>query len=636
MRPHRRNRRTTFAALPQALVLAAALMIAAPARAGELTPSEPAAAAATQTDAPSIEQAPSDTDPQAGAAEESDSGDQTGSVISVPQEPAPQQPPPMPPLQLEVIINGDKTGLIGSFVQIEGGRLAARRAELADLGIKAPGKGDPDEVVPLDSFLPAETFKYDEPTQTVTFTLSDGQRLPKSFDARGSSPDDKLEIRSDYGAVLNYNLFAAQTSTLKMRDIVFSGGSATLDARIFSPYGTLSQTGILGTTTLRDMDTLRLDTTYSYSDPERLMTYRGGDAISGGLNWTRPIRFGGVQVQRNFDLRPDLVINPLPTFSGSAAVPSTLDVYMGNIKTYTQQVPAGPFQINNLPLVSAGEARVFLTQSNGQQVETTLPFYNSASLLREGLTYFSAEAGFPRLNYGVQSNSYVAQEFASVSARHGLFEWLTVEGHAEASTRLYNGGAGAVIRLSDYGIVSIAGSGSWYGRQPGAQVYAAFETKLFDVTVHASTMRTFFNYNDLASATAPTELAFNPDTPLLPVAALPPKAIDRLSVSLPVFDSNLSLSFTRLEQVLSPTSNIVSASWSRAFFGNTQAFATAFTDLSHRQSYGIFAGISVSFADKISASTGVSKSNTGLSVTSEASRPLERAPGSYGWRVRDN
>src|SRR5581483_1834284 len=100
-----------------------------------------------------------------------------------------------------------------------------------------------------------------------------------------------------------------------------------------------------------------------------LMTYRGGDAISGGLNWTRPIRFGGVQVQRNFDLRPDLVINPLPTFSGSAAVPSTLDVYMGNIKTYTQQVPAGPFQINNLPLVSAGEARVFLTQSNGQQVE---------------------------------------------------------------------------------------------------------------------------------------------------------------------------------------------------------------------------------------------------------------------------
>ena len=64
------------------------------------------------------------------------------------------------------------------------------------------------------------------------------------------------------------------------------------------------------------------------------MSYRAGDTISGRtLAWTRPIRLGGLQVQRNFALRPDLVTLPLPSYSGSAAVPSTVDVYVNNIKS---------------------------------------------------------------------------------------------------------------------------------------------------------------------------------------------------------------------------------------------------------------------------------------------------------------
>ncbi|MGY3695904.1 hypothetical protein ACVIGA_005984 [Bradyrhizobium sp. USDA 3240] len=37
------------------------------------------------------------------------------------------------------------------------------------------------------------------------------------------------------------------------------------------------------------------------------------------------MRLGGVQMQTNFALRPDLVTLPIPALSGSAAVPSTLD-----------------------------------------------------------------------------------------------------------------------------------------------------------------------------------------------------------------------------------------------------------------------------------------------------------------------
>ena len=71
----------------------------------------------------------------------------------------------------------------------------------------------------------------------------------------------------------------------------------------------------------------RLNTTWSYSDPERLITYRAGDFVSGGLPWTRPVFLGGMQVQRNFTLRPDLVTLPVPILSGHCGGPSTLEVY---------------------------------------------------------------------------------------------------------------------------------------------------------------------------------------------------------------------------------------------------------------------------------------------------------------------
>src|SRR3979409_1497818 len=196
--------------------------------------------------------------------------------------------------------------------------------------------------------------------------------------AMASAP--QIPVSTAWGSVLNYTLFASETAGLSNRHAPFSGASASLEARMFSPYGSLTQTGIVGTTTTRDMTMLRLDTSFSYSHPESLPTYRAGDAISGALPWTRSVRFAGVQAQRNFGMRSDLVTAPLPSFSGSAAVPSTLDIYLNNTKTYTQDVPPGPLQINHLPLVSGGEARLVLRDAAGREVQTILPFYTSPRL----------------------------------------------------------------------------------------------------------------------------------------------------------------------------------------------------------------------------------------------------------------
>src|SRR5262249_44005903 len=73
-------------------------------------------------------------------------------------------------LQLEVYINDVPTKLIGSFVQLDDRRIAARRGELAELGIKPPGSGPVESLVVIDD-LGDVAYRYDEPTQRIFFNI---------------------------------------------------------------------------------------------------------------------------------------------------------------------------------------------------------------------------------------------------------------------------------------------------------------------------------------------------------------------------------------------------------------------------------------------------------------------------------
>src|ERR1700674_1533444 len=165
-------------------------------------------------------------------------------------------------LQLEVFVNDADAHLIGTFTQLADRRLAARRGELAELGIKTPGKGEGDELVVVDD-IPGVAYRYDEQTQKVFFKLGDVARVTRTYDARGAA-DKVAAPRGDWGAVMNYTLFGASTKALDHTGFVFSGANASLDTRVFGPYGTFSQTGIVGSTLFKSADMLRLDTRRPY------------------------------------------------------------------------------------------------------------------------------------------------------------------------------------------------------------------------------------------------------------------------------------------------------------------------------------------------------------------------------------
>jgi outer membrane usher protein len=553
-----------------------------------------------------------------------------------------------------VLINGHSANLIAAFTLLPDGRITAKRRELEEIGLNPRGSQSPEEQITLDA-LPGLSYRYDERGQRIFITVGDELRVTKEYDG-SRRPHDATAPRADLGGVLNYDLFTATGGFLGNWGSLSAGTSLTLDGRAFSPYGTLSQSAILRTTLDRQLDALRLDTSFAYTDADTLTTYRAGDTITGGLAWTRPIRIGGGQVQRNFAVRPDLITMPLPSFAGSAAVPSTVDVYVNNINTLSQDVGTGPYRITNVPVVNgAGEARVVLRDSAGHETVTVQPFYASARLLAPGLTDFSVEAGVPRLSYGTTLDTYVADPVVSGSLRRGIFDWLTLETHAEGGDGLANGGLGGAVRLGATGVISAAVAGSHHGGNNGWQAYLSYETSLFGIQITASSQRTFGPYDDLASVTArfqwgirPTQQIFGnlsyltPNlavtAPLLPGDTRPSRQLDRISVGLPppFFDrkSSLGLSFINQVSASGTTSRIFSASWSRSLPFNASVFATAFSDFGDKRNTGLFAGLATAIGD-VATSTSAAAGNSNTGVTFDAVKPLGDNPGSYGWAVRD-
>jgi outer membrane usher protein len=525
-------------------------------------------------------------------------------------------------LQLEVSINDQTSEQIGAFVQLPGGDLAATREELTALGIKVPD-GSKDELLRL-SEIPQLEYSYDAARQRIAIALLDAQRLPEVLNLRPT-----VEYRPPQrttGAFLNYTAFVSGASKNADNTGWVNGGSLSLDGHLFSRLGTFSQSGIVGTTSFDNATILRLDSYWSYSNPETRMSSRAGDLITGGLAWTRPVRIGGLQTRRNFGLRPDLITLPLPSLSGSAAVPSTVDVYLGQVKAYSAEVPSGPYRLDNIPVVSGGAtARVVVTDSTGRQVQSETPLFTDIRLLSKGLVDYSVEAGFQRLSYGVRSSDYEDSPVMMGSIRAGLNDQVTLEGHAEFGRGLWNAGAGVSFSAGWIGLVSGAASLSTHESKSGALLYGAWDLPNGNFNLHVSTQRTIGDYKDLAALPVS---GIDPVTPF-------PLAIDQITAGYRFPDSPSSVSFgaVHADQGLAGKSTLLTASFTRSFSNGMSIFANAYHDLDTTNSTGAFVGISIPLGNSWSSFAGVTHNNQGVSFSADIAKTIGTEPGSAGGRL---
>lgn len=537
------------------------------------------------------------------------------------------------PLQLEVSINAQPTNLVGGFAE-EQGELASTPAELAELGLEIPPALKAQPLVRLRD-LPGLTYRYDRDKQTIDLTIGDDGRRRHQLDAGRRK---KLAAERSAGAVVNYALVGTvnDDDIKNYRYDPWAGQgtlAAQLDGRVFTPYGML-ETSVIGRTgsPADGEDVIRLDSAWTTENPDTLMRYRLGDTVSGGLAWTRPIRIAGAQVQRSFDLRPDLVTAPLPSLGGTAAVPSTVDVYVNNIKTFSQAVPAGPFSITNLPVMSgAGNARIVVRDATGRETATDQAFFSASTMLAPGLYDYSVEGGVARRSYGTLSNDYDDQPVASASARYGLSRRLTLEAHAEGGAGLANAGIGAVTPLGDIAVLSASLSGSRYDDRTGTKATAGLEAQLFGLSLAAQTQRTFGGFRDLASVTGDGEtredgFSFFSSKPL--------RSLDLVSLGMPVrlTGGNLNLAVVSSEHEDGDRQRIVTASYSQRLLDNVSAYTTGYRDIGEGR-MGVFAGVSISLGGGHHVSLGATHDDKGTGATVDYVKSSNMTPGSVGWRA---
>ena len=96
--------------------------------------------------------------------------------------------------------------------------------------------------------------------------------------------------------------------------------------------------------------------------------------MTGGGAFAFPVRFAGVQYGTNFGTDPAFVPFPLPTIGGLARQELAVDLLINDLERVKSNVPAGPFSISNLPvLTGSGEVQLRVTDLLGrQQVVTQL------------------------------------------------------------------------------------------------------------------------------------------------------------------------------------------------------------------------------------------------------------------------
>jgi outer membrane usher protein len=515
-------------------------------------------------------------------------------------------------LYLEVVINGNETHKLAGFSRIDG-KFSTGADTLRQLGFRVPeGSGARVDL----AALPDVTYHYDESRQRIEFSAG-ASVLDQERSVLNAQTAAIPQASASNGLLLNYDLYGTRD------DASNSGLSTFAELRGFGSWGVLSNTWLSrvsdspGSDT--DTDSARLDTTWTRSFVDSTSVLRIGDSITGSLAWSRATRFGGIQLQRDFALQPDLITFPIPQFLGQAAVPSTVDLYVNGLRRYSGETPAGPFQLGTIPIVNgAGNAQVVVTDALGRQTTYDFPFYTTSELLRPGLDDYSLDFGFVRKNYGVNSFDYSSDPAGSGVYRRGMTDWLTLETHAEASSGLVNGGGGGVVRVGDGGVLTGSYAYStWHGRdgQQGGLGYS-WRNTWFNFAVDS--LRSFGDFRDVASQYGPA----------------PARRTDRALVGVtysPI--GSFGANYVELTYPNQPRSRFASAFYFRSFGSRFSLSLSVNQNLDDHSDRSAFLGLSMSFGNSESASLSAQHDSRGNYAAVDVNRPIS-PDGGYGWHAR--
>ncbi len=342
---------------------------------------------------------------------------------------------------------------------------------------------------PLDGHLGSE-YQVDDGRQAIALSVPT-QHLIATRVRQVGRPEIEPTV-SGLGGFANYDVLGEYFS--EADDYVLGGA---FEVGLYAG-GVVATSNHVVRDATDDAEHVRLDSTVVRDLPDERLTLRLGDSISRGGQWGRPVRFGGLQFGTNFATQPYFVTFPTAVLSGDAALPSSVDLLVNDSQRFSADLPAGPFTIENVPLVTgAGEVTAVVRDVLGRETVISQPYYASPSLLREGLHDYSFELGTQRERFGSDSYSYDDQPFSSATYRYGFSDNLTAEAHAEVHPDRGALGLSATTPLGSFGVLTGSVAGSQEKDGGGGLFQIGFERVSRGVSMSASGRLATGDYEDL-------------------------------------------------------------------------------------------------------------------------------------------
>ncbi|WP_227562613.1 fimbria/pilus outer membrane usher protein [Acinetobacter calcoaceticus] len=536
-------------------------------------------------------------------------------------------------LFLKISINSNISTDLMSVRQDQNGKLYIRSRDLKVLRVKM------DEHIPDSQWvcineLKEIQFKYVENEQSLNLQVPSNMLTDYSVDLNGqqiTSPH-LLKRKPLNAAILNYSLY----HTMANDENIFSGSAEGI---FNSAVGNFSS-GVLyngsNETSYSHEKWVRLESKWQYVDPEKIRIYTLGDFISNSSDWGNSVRLAGFQWSSAYTQRGDIVTSALPQFSGSAALPSTLDLYVNQQKIYSGLVPSGPFDIKQLPFISGNEVTLVTTDATGQQSITKKPYYFSSKILAKGINEFSVDVGVPRYNYGLYSNDYDDATFASSAIRYGYSNSLTLSGGAEASTDgLSNLGTGFAKNLFGFGVINADIAASQYKDENGYSALVGLEGRISkNISFNTSYRRVFDNYFDLARVSQIRYLKENQ------ITSEPQNYLSYSALADEIFRAGINYNFYTGYGVYLGYNQIkysdnsyklLSANLSGSINKNWGFYTSAYKDYENHKDYGIYFALRYTPSSKMNAITSISNESGKTTYRQEINGFSDPQIGAFGW-----
>jgi outer membrane usher protein len=488
---------------------------------------------------------------------------------------------------LDVKINGQDTHQVAFFLHAADGRLFATQYDLQKWHFRLAGKPalhSHGQLYYSLSDFPDTTFHVNPQKLSVSINSSPSNFTPEKLNF--SRTDLINPPKPNPGGFFNYDTSAQKINGTSGE----SQAGGLFEAGFFNRYG-VGTNDFLVQHINDTTQTVRLNTTWTDDDPAKMRSLRVGDSYSQPGMWGQSVGFGGLQFATNFSTQPSFVTFPLPSTTGEAVVPSSVNLFVNNALVANKNVTAGPFAINNIPVVTGyGRLNVVTTDLLGRQQILSVPYYASTILLKPGLHDYSYEAGFIRNNFGTDSNDYGRFMMAGTDSV-GITEHLTGQWHAEALTNQQTAGVGANYLLSTIGVFNAGVAASHDSDGAGGLGLIGFQRQAWN--------RINFGVNAQATTRQFMEIGIQPGqfAPSLQSQAF-------MGVPLPQ-GASLGMSYTLQNNREQANASLLNLNYSRTFFKSWNFNVSGMTNVGGENSKGVFVSISRMVANNTDINTGI-------------------------------